>query len=147
MLGADDGNRTRVFSLGSASKLNASSLGTGCFTCSCVVSAGAVLVRCCAVVHPVERSSRHELGTPSAGALRLIEAAPSLAERNARGRKQVVRCHRLKPGIASPVPYEPRVMEYLAVRVLPDLRGLIGERLERSNGGTPRGDCMAVAVW
>ena len=36
-IGADDGNRTCVFSLGSASRLNASSQRAGCFTCSEVV--------------------------------------------------------------------------------------------------------------
>ena len=63
--GADDGNRTRVFSLGSASKLNASCLRVGCFSWSRVVCESALVVRCCTVLHPVERCSRHELGTGS----------------------------------------------------------------------------------
>ena len=61
---ADDGNRTRVFSLGSASRLNASCLRVGCFAWSGPGSGSPVVVRCCAVLHPVERCSRHDLGTP-----------------------------------------------------------------------------------
>ena len=63
---ADDGNRTRVLSLGSASRLNASHLRVGYLSCSAMVSSSAVVVRCCAVSHPVAHSSRHDLGTPLA---------------------------------------------------------------------------------
>jgi hypothetical protein len=60
---ADDGNRTRVFSLGSASRLNASCLRVGCFAWSGPGSRSPGVVRCCAVLHRVVRSSRHGLGT------------------------------------------------------------------------------------
>ena len=72
---AGEGNRTPVFSLGSASRLIASSLRMGCFAWSALSSSSAVVVRCCAVLHPVERCSRHELGTECSGDGGVIEAA------------------------------------------------------------------------
>jgi len=62
-------------SLGSASGPIASCLRVGGFACSGVGSGGTVVVRCCAVSHPVECCSRHELGTESSGAGGVTEAA------------------------------------------------------------------------
>jgi hypothetical protein len=66
LYGAGDGNRTRVSSLGSASRLIPSCLRVGCLARSRSGSGSPSVVRCCAVLHPVVRSSRHELGTPTA---------------------------------------------------------------------------------
>jgi len=38
-----------------------------------MVSSSAVVVRCCAVLHPVERCSRHELGTPCRSLVEAID--------------------------------------------------------------------------
>ena len=76
LYGADDGNRTRVLSLGSASTLIASCLRMACFAWSRPVLERAVVVRCCAALHRVVRSSRYGLGTPTVCSFR--DAAESI---------------------------------------------------------------------
>ena len=55
--GADEENRTPVFSLGSASRLIVLCLRVGCFAWSETIFETCGVVRCCAVSHPVLRSS------------------------------------------------------------------------------------------